>query len=36
MSAKEHMTLLLIDVAFFGWTEAAWFDEARKGGRCAR
>lgn len=25
----RRLNLLLIDVAVFGWTEAAWFDEAR-------
>ena len=34
MSKQEkyhHLNLLLLDVATFGWVEAAWFDEARKG-----
>lgn len=30
MSTKyRRLNLLLIDIATFGWAEAAWFDEAR-------
>lgn len=27
--AQRRMTMILIDVGFFGLVEAAWFDEAR-------